>query len=133
MIDNKKIIKELPQTLILNKKGVQNFSYDLKVAIYYCDALKKYFSVTYGKDGFILSESDFSLIKELEHIENIKEINFENGISLNINKECAEHILFLYNSLSEGKDEFESFILESDKNFLNILEYSVKNREKING
>ncbi len=125
-------IKDLPNTLIFQKKGVQQFPGNQKVALYYCESLKKYFSITYNKTGIGLTESEYSLIEDLKKLEEVQEISFENGISLNVNKDCADLIIDLYESLSEGKEEFENFIKESDQNFLNLLAYSVKNKEKIN-
>lgn len=124
-------IKDLPNTLIFRKKGVQQFPGNQKVALYYCESLKKYFSITYNKNGIGLTESEYSLIEDLKNLEEVQEISFENGISLNVNKDCADLIIDLYESLYEGKEEFENFIKESDQNFLNVLTYSVKNKEKI--
>lgn len=131
-----KILKDLPTNLIFIKKAVQNFPNSQKVALYYCESLKKYFSITYDKNGLELCESDYSFIKDLYNIldeDDIKEIYFDNGLSLTINKECADLIIDLYEQLSEDKEEFETYIKESDQNFLNILDYSVRNKEKLHG
>jgi hypothetical protein len=134
MLKEGKLLKELPSTLVFNKKGVQNFPNNQKVALYYCESLKKYFSISYNKSGLELSESDYSFMDELKSIDDIKEISFNNGLSLNINKECADHIISLYNSLlNEDKEEFVEFIEQDGDNFLHVLEYSVKNKEKIDG
>jgi len=119
------ILKDPPQTLILQRKAIQTFLGSQKVVLYYCPTLKRYFSFTYGKDGIELMESDFSIIEKLKNINNVETLYFNNGTSINIDKECSNHILELYSELSEGKCDFEEFILESDKNFLDILEYSV--------
>lgn len=133
MNKNNKILSELPSTLVFNKKGVQNFPNNQKVALYYCESLKKYFSIAYNKSGLELMESDNSFIEKLRILEEVEPIYFEDGSSLNIDKDCAQSIIDVYDSLSEEQQEFEEFILESEKNFLSILKYSVKNKEKLNG
>ncbi len=75
-------------------------------------------------------ESDFSVIEKLKTIEDIEPLYFHDGSSLNIDKECSEHILETYNLLSEGKSEFEEYIMQSETNFLKILKYSVDKFKK---
>lgn len=123
--DKGRILKDPPQTLLLQKKVVQNFPNNQKVALYYCSALKKYFSLTYDKNGIELLETDFSIIDKLKTVEEVEPLHFHDGSELNIDKSCSEHIVKLYEELTEGKYEFEEYILSSDKNFLNILDYSV--------
>lgn len=128
--DKGSIIKDPPQTLILQKKAIQQFPNNQKVVLYYCEALKKYFSFTYDKNGMGLTESvNIKLVDKLKLIEEVEPVLFFDGSALNIDKECAEHILDLYDSLSEGKEEFEDYIEESKSNFLEILKYSVKNKQ----
>lgn len=120
-----------PQTLVLQKKTTQNFPNNQKVALYFCDALKKYFSLLYGPDNIQLSESDYSIINTLETITTIQSIIFNDGSSLNIDKVCSSKVLELYENLDEGKEEFENYIMESDSNFLKILDYSLKFKKDI--
>ena len=107
-----------PLTLMLQRKSIQNFPDNQKVALYYCRDLKKFFSLTYSKNGFEIMESDFSVIEKLKNIQEIEPLCFHDGSELNIDKRCSENILSLYENLSEGKEEFEDYILSSDKNFL---------------
>lgn len=122
--EKKKVLAEAPSTLMLQLKYVQPFPNGQKVALYFCPTIKKFFSFVYGKEG-IIAEEDFSIINKLKNITDIESIYFDNGSSLNINEECASNILDLYNN-TENKYEFEQYILESDSNFLDALEYSVK-------
>ena len=114
-----------PNVLTLIKKCTQSFSGDRKVALYYCEAVKKYFSFTYNKNGIELLESNISFIDQLRQINDISEIYFEDASSLNINSECAHHILKLYDEIYEDQDEFQEYIQESKENFLKVLNYSV--------
>lgn len=125
-----KTLREPPVNLVLRRTAIQTFPGGQKVALYFCDQLKKYFSLNYGKSGIEIMESDFSVIEKLKTIEDIEPLYFHDGSHLNIDKECSEHILETYNLLSEGKSEFEEYIMESETNFLKILKYSVDKFKK---
>lgn len=125
-----KTLREPPVNLVLRRTAIQTFPGGQKVALYFCDQLKKYFSLNYGKSGIEIMESDFSVIEKLKTIEDIEPLYFHDGSSINIDKECSEHILETYNLLSEGKPEFEEYIMASETNFLKILKYSVNKFKK---
>lgn len=127
---SKKVLKQPPQFLQFRLVTIQNFPNNQKVALYFCEQLHKYFSINYGKDGLQLMESEFSVIEKLNAITNTEPLQFNDGSVLNIDKECSEHILDLYNNVSEGKDEFKEYISSSDKHFLSMLDYSVNKFKK---
>ena len=126
--EKKKVLAEAPTTLMLQLKYVQPFPNGQKVALYFCPTIKKFFSFVYGKEG-IIAEEDFSIIDKLKSISDVESIHFNDGSSININEECASKILKLYDS-AENKFEFEEYILESETNFLNALEYSVTKQKQ---
>ena len=86
--------------------------------------------MSYGKEGIELSESDFSIIEKLKNINDVEPLYFHDGSTLNIDKQCSEHVLDLYENITEGKSEFEDFVLSSDKHFLSILDYSINKFKK---
>lgn len=120
-----KTIKTPPSNLLFNLVAVQTFPRNQKVALYFCKELKKYFSLNYGKDGIELMESDFSVIDKLKSIEDVEPLYFHDGSTLNIDKECSENILTLYENISEGKSDFTDYIMESDTNFLKVLKFYI--------
>lgn len=120
-----KFIKEAPANLMLSRTAIQTFPNGQKVALYFCNQLKKYFSLNYGKSGIELSES--SVIEYLKGINNVETIEFVDGTTLNIDNTCSNHIIALYEDISEGQEEFEQYIIQSDQNFLKLLDYSIKN------
>lgn len=126
--EKKRVLAEAPTTLMLQLKYVQPFPNGQKVALYFCPTIKKFFSFVYGKEG-IIAEEDFSIIEKLKSISEVESIHFNDGSSININEECASKILKLYDS-AENKFEFEEYILESETNFLNALEYSVTKQKQ---
>jgi hypothetical protein len=121
----KKTFREPPVNLVLRRTAIQTFPGGQKVALYFCEQLKKYFSLNYEKNGLELMECDFSIIEQLKSIEEVEPLYFHDGSTLNINEECSKSILELYESISDGKVEFEEYILESETNFLQMLKYSV--------
>lgn len=113
-------LRDLPSTLIFQKRSTQSFSDNQRVTLYYCDALKKYFSIAYDKSGFQLSENF------IDYLNDTSILHFNDQSSIEMNIEAKNHIIELYNSLSEGHEEFITYISESDKNFLKILGYSIR-------
>jgi len=119
------VLKDPPQTLILNKKYIQQLPNNQKVVIYHCPILKKNFSFLYDKNGLQLSESEISIIDILKNISEIQTIYFDDGSQINIDEKCSSNILELYNVLEEGHKEFEEYLTISENNFLKVLKYSV--------
>lgn len=125
-----KMLKSPPQNIVFGLVSVQPFPKNQKVALYFSKELKKYFSMSYGKNGIELSESDFSIIDKLKNIDEVEPLHFNDGSTLNIDKQCADNIIEVYEDLTEGKSDFQEYILESDKHFLSILNYSVNKFKK---
>jgi hypothetical protein len=119
--EKKRTLAEAPSQLMLQLKNVQQFPNGQKVALYFCPTIKKYFSFVYGKEGIISEEELF--LEKLQLIEDVEEITFNDGTTLNIDSECSNLILSLYES-TEEKGELLDYIQESDNNFLNALKYS---------
>ena len=117
MIEESTKLIDPPSSLFLQRRSIQTFSNNQKVALYYCRELKKYFSLTYNKDGYDLLETDFSVVDKLKNIEDVESLFFNDGSQINIDKEFYNHILELYDSLSEGKYDF----IEKVMNDLGII------------
>lgn len=128
-----KVMKEAPPAILLRLVSVHTFANGQKVALYFCEQIKKYFSFTYDKDGILCEEevieNSFD-ITQLKDINEIRTISFEDASTLNIDEECASKVLDLYDNISEGKEEFLDYIKQSDSNFLRILDYSLNNFKK---
>lgn len=122
--EKKRTLAEAPSQLMLQLKNVQQFPNGQKVALYFCPAIKKYFSFVYGKEGIISEQSDF--LEKLNLVEDVEEFTFNDSSILNIDSECAKLIFSLYES-TEEKEELLDYIQESDINFLNALKYSKLN------
>ncbi len=125
------LTKDPPSMLIMHRKSIKNIGGDQFVATYYINELNRYISIPYGKgiDSSLYYVRE-NFINYLALISNSKEnytIKFNDNSELNINNECATNILNLVTE--ENKEPLIDYILESDKNFLEILEYSISNKE----
>lgn len=129
-LSEKSLLAEVPSTLQLQLKGVQNFPGNKKVALYFCPSIKKHFSFVFDKNGGGMMESYKFPMENLKNINGVHQLIFEDGSTLNIDEVCVNRILNLYDDLSEGKDEFVAFLGRSDSNFLSILDYSINKYKK---
>ena len=122
--------KELPQLLVLKRTFTQRFPNGQQVALYHSEALDQY--ITIPLDGSQFSNTTESVLEQLKQIsqENIVEsILFKDLSELNINKECADIILNYIDSGNIQEEQLLSLI-DSDKEFLNILESAVQNSQQ---
>lgn len=120
-------LKDFPGTLILQRKSISQFPNGPKVALYYADKIKKYFTVTL-EDSQLQSEEFLNILENVD--EEVTEISFNDESTLNINKECSDIVLeYLNNINTEEKQILEQYILESSTNFLEVLEIAVNNKE----
>jgi hypothetical protein len=119
------VLKDPPQTLILNRKYIQQLPNNQKVVIYHCPNLKRDFSLLYTKTGLQLSESEFSIVEVLRNLKEVETVQFNDGSEINIDEECSLNILKLYDSLEEGHKDMEEYLTTSENNFLKVLKYSV--------
>jgi hypothetical protein len=121
-------VRDFPGTLILQRKSISQFSNGPKVALYYADKLKKYFTVTLDDKQQLQSEDFLSMLENFD--EDVTEISFNDDTKLNINKECSNLVLEYLNNINiEEKEILEQYILESSDNFLEVLEIAVNNKE----
>lgn len=103
-----------PFVLTLKRVNVRLFPDDIKVALYFNDKLKKYFSVTYGPSGV----SPF----QAEETELIDEISEEEKII---------SLLKVFQNLTEENQNKLINKLQFDKNFISKLQDFVLNNEVI--
>lgn len=121
-------VRDFPGTLILQRKSISQFSNGPKVALYYSDKLKKYFTVTLDEKQQLQSEDFLNILEDFD--EDVTEISFNDDTKLNINKECSNLVLEYLNNINiEEKEILEQYILESSDNFLEVLEIAVNNKE----
>lgn len=117
-----------PFTLVLKRKAIRQYTGDMKVALYYSDRLKAYFSVPYSDMG-----DDKAVIQAQESVETLidqlKEgtVYHKNGKTSQIDEQTYELLLKVYNSLNEdNKQKFETLIVSNPNGLQKAIEFSTK-------
>lgn len=96
-----------PYVLVLKRQNIRLFPDNIKVALYYNDKIKKYFSVAYGKDVNALLQSEEIDIKNEQNL--VSEM-FNTFISLS--EENKIKMLEMINKDSESYQKIKKFIKE---------------------
>lgn len=118
-----------PFTLVLKRKAIRMYPNDTKIALYYSDRLKTYFSVPYSNiEGNVQGP-----IMAKEQVENtfkqLKEgvIYHKNGKSSTIDEQTSEMLLNVYNSLNESNQQKFEMLINSNSNGLQkAIEFCTK-------
>ena len=114
------LVPEPPAVLVVKRKAVRLYPDGTRVALYWSDKLKKYFSVPYGPaiDSSIQAEE---YIKELIESE---ELLLNDGNVISLNEETKYQILKTYNRLEEdNKEVFWQQLTESVTTFGKLYEF----------
>jgi hypothetical protein len=96
-----------PYVLVLKRQNIRMFPDNIKVALYYNDKIKKYFSVAYGKDVNALMQSEEVEIKEEQNIVSDMLKTF-----LNLSEENRIKMLEMVEKDSESYLKVKKFIKE---------------------
>lgn len=118
-----------PFTLVLKRKAIRMYPNDTKIALYYSDRLKTYFSVPYSNiEGNVQGP-----IMAKEQVENtfkqLKEgvIYHKNGKSSTIDEQTSEMLLNVYISLNESNQQKFEMLINSNSNGLQkAIEFCTK-------
>ena len=110
----------VPMVLVLRRKAIRLYPDGTRVALYWNDKLKKYFSVPYNtpNDAAIQSEDFIEELKETE------EIILNDGSVVDLTEEDKDLIINTYYQLDEEyKEEFWIQLTQSEKSFGKIYEF----------
>lgn len=120
---------EPPFTLVLKRKAIRLYPNDTKIALYYSDRLKTYFSVPYSNvegqvQGPIMAreqvDSVFGQLKE-------GTVYHKNGKTSEIDEQTYEVLLTVYNSLNEdNQKKFEQLIVSNPNGLQKAIEFCTK-------
>lgn len=113
-----------PFTLVLKRQTIRSFSGDVKIALYFNEQLKTYFSIPYSnKTGSVLPiDQTFESV-----MESLKTgtINHKDGSSSNITEQNASELSEIYLSLNESnKMKFEDLIEANQEGLKKAIEFS---------
>lgn len=119
-----------PFTLVLKRKAIRLYPNDTKIALYYSDRLKTYFSVPYSNiEGQVQGPIMAREQTESSLSEQIKEgiIYHKNGTQSEINEQTGDLLINVYNSLNENnKQKFESLIVSNINGLHKAIEFCTK-------
>ena len=118
-----------PFTLVLKRKAIRQYPNDTKIALYYSDRLKTYFSVPYSNvegqvQGPIMAKEQVESV-----IDQLKEgtVYHKNGKTSQIDEQTYEALLKVYNSLNEdNQQKFETLIVSNPNGLQKAIEFSTK-------
>lgn len=120
---------EPPFTLVLKRKAIRMYPNDTKIALYYSDRLKTYFSVPYSNvegqvQGPIMAKEQVDSV-----FEQLKEGNVyhKNGKTSQVDEQTYDLLLSVYNSLNEANQQkFETLIVSNPNGLQKAIEFCTK-------
>jgi hypothetical protein len=114
------LVPDPPVVLVIKRRAVRLYPDGTRVALYWNDKLKRYFSVPYGPaiDSPVQAEE---YIQELAESE---ELLLNDGNVISLNEETKQQIINTYNRLDEGNKEiFWQQLTESVTTFGQLYEF----------
>jgi len=125
--------KDPPVILVMRRKSIRMFPNGQKVAMYYVDKLDKYVTVPYNDLQWsplsMKEDVSYSVIHQLSTIilEGVGTVKFEDGSYTKVDKETANSILTVYESLDKkNKQIIENMANESKQNFSKVIDFAWK-------
>lgn len=117
-----------PFTLVLKRQSIRMFDHDTKIALYYNEQLKTYFSVPYSnKTGDVLGpiQSESTILGKIKE----GTIVHRDGSESQINEQVAEDLINTHFSLNESnKAKFEDLIEMNAAGLEKAIEFSSKSK-----
>ena len=110
----------VPMVLVLRRKAIRLYPDGTRIALYWNDKLKKYFSVPYNMpyDAPVQAEQYF------EELQKSEEILLNDGNVIELSEDVKRIIVETYSQLdSEYKEQFWTQLTESKETFGNLYEF----------
>jgi len=111
------LVPDPPVVLVIKRRAVRLYPDGTRVALYWSDKLKRYFSVPYGPaiDAPVQAE---------EYIQESDEIQLNDGSLIPLDEEIKKHLVGALKKLrKENKERFVEFMLTSMENFERSYEF----------
>lgn len=131
-----------PFTIVLKRKAIRQYPGDTKVALYWSEKLKTYFSVPYIEDengkvaGVIQSESlelQESVMDTLHKIVNDKQaksVKFASGHTRKVDHFTASALVQVHNALNDdNKKKFADMVHKSPEHFMKASDFAFKQKK----
>ena len=125
-----------PFTLVLKRKAIRMYPNDTKIALYYNDRLKKYFSIPYSDkeemDAPVQSEETITedVVKHLQNIKDrhqIGKIKHKDGSTSSVDVQTAHALLTVHKALNnENKKKFSDMMAKSKGHMSKAADFAWK-------
>lgn len=125
-----------PFTLVLKRKAIRLYPNDTKIALYYNDRLKKYFSIPYSDkeaiDAPITAEETITedVVKHLQGIKDshqMGKIKHQDGSTSNVDVQTAHALLTVHKALNdENKKKFSDMMSKSKGHMSKAADFAWK-------
>ena len=117
-----------PIILVIKRKAVRLYPDGTRIALYYNDKMKRYFSVPFGTpEADISGVQAESFIDELRSSSNLTEdtmLQLSDGTEVEITSEMIEQIVNTYDNLIEkNKEQFINLLTSSEESFDKAYEF----------
>ena len=122
-----------PFTLVLKRKAIRQYPNDTRVALYWSDKLKTYFSVPYQDDdgnisGVVQSESVIETLQKIHESKQTMSVNFDSGDSKTIDHHTATVLVDVYENLNEeNQNRFVKMLQNSPEQFTKAADFAYRN------
>lgn len=115
-----------PVVLVIRRKAVRLYPDGTRVALYWSDKLKKYFSVPYGPafNSPIQAENFIEQLKVIKEEQEEHTIELGDNTLIEVDGSMIDHILYTYDRLKkENKEKFVTVLTESENGFTKTYEF----------
>ena len=142
-LDEQKVTKGTPPfTLILKRKAIRQYPGDTRIALYWSEKLKKYFSVPYEeKDGEVsgiiqsesveLTESALDTLNKIVSQKQAMPVKFSSGHTKKVDHFTASAITNVHKNLNDvNKKKYADMLHKSPEHFLKAAEFALKQHSK---
>ena len=125
-----------PFTLVLKRKAIRMYPNDTKIALYYNDRLKKYFSIPYSdkEDVDAPLQAEETITEDVvKHLQNIKDrhqigkIKHKDGSTSSVDVQTAHALLTVHKALNnENKKKFSDMMAKSKGHMSKAADFAWK-------
>jgi hypothetical protein len=115
-----------PVVLVIRRKAVRLYPDGTRIALYWSDKLRKYFSVPYGPafNSPIQAENFIEQLKVIQEENEEQTVELSDGVLIELDSSMIEHILYAYSKLTEqNQEKFVETLTETEESFKKTYEF----------
>jgi len=126
-----------PNVLVLKRKAIRLYPDDTKIALYYNDKLKKYFSIPYSNDKSVdavtqseeveLEEAVMDTLHKIVSNKSASSVKFASGQTRKVDHFTASALTQVHNALNDqNKKKFAAMVHKSPSHFQKASDFAFK-------